>query len=100
MHLDHELAGRLIAQLKKYHQRAFDLVRPAVLPGKLVLNGEVASFHHRQICIEAAKRLCGVSEVLDRLCVAPMAFEAGNLVTPRRPVRTQTDRPLRQGIVL
>jgi hypothetical protein len=88
------LAIRVTTQLKRHHHSAFNLVTPIVAGEKVTLSGQVASFHHRQVCIELTKRLKGVADVVDQLHVEPDAFLAADPQPPsrssRRTVASQT----------
>jgi hypothetical protein len=93
MLLPHTLVHELKRQLKNRHPRAFHLVNPSIMQGKLILSGIVASFHHRQICIELAKGLRDVSEIIDQLRVENGASKSTPYLTSRRPARPQNNRP-------
>jgi len=68
---DRDLEERVYLYLKRFCFPAARSIQVEAHQGFVVISGRVASFFHRQLCVSFAKRVDGVSAVVDRIVVEP-----------------------------
>lgn len=68
-----ELARRIKNYMFQRNPTILSSVRIAVVGDDVVLSGNVASFHQRQLCISICRRVAGVRRIVDELQVVALA---------------------------
>ncbi len=66
---DSELERRVAAYLATRNFLSFQRLHVLASQGVVVLSGNLSSFHQRQVAVESARRVAGVTQVIDRLVV-------------------------------
>ena len=64
---DHDLRRRVINFLHQRHVPSLRGIEVDVRDGVVTMRGEVASFYHKQLCLNCCQRVAGVVETVDEI---------------------------------
>jgi len=69
------LERRIVAYLASRNFLSFRRLVVRANQGVVVLNGRLGSFHERQVAIESARRVAGVTRIVDHMVVDAVAAQ-------------------------
>jgi osmotically-inducible protein OsmY len=88
---DQDLEKRVMNCISRLYFDASRVVEVQASQGLITLQGKVPSFHHRQLCLEAAKRVDGVAAIQDNITVIS---DVARAMVPNAPIRLKCGQSL------